>query len=107
VDVSEVPVQKEFDLRFVSTFWNSLQTDEDRWVGIIGYRDGFKVSLLVLFPEDRPFKEHWLTVAATVRAAPSPFEGRKILLFDDKHTYLYWEILEPAEGQVYRLHWTW
>jgi hypothetical protein len=107
VDVSDVPVQKEFDLRFVSTFWNSLQTDEDRWVGIIGYRQGFKVSLLVLFPEDRPFKEHWLTVASTIRAAPSPFEGRKILLSDDKHTYLYWEILEPAEGQVYRLHWTW
>src|SRR5439155_2287436 len=60
VDVSTIPVQDEFSLRFVATFWNSLQTDQDRWVGAIGYRHAFKVSMLVLFPEGRPFKKYWL-----------------------------------------------
>ena len=106
VDVSNVPLQEEFGLRFVSTFWNSLQTDADRWVGVMGYRQAFKVSMLVLFPEDRPFRDYWLTVAPTVHAAPTPFAGRKIILDADK-SFLYWEILEPAEGQVYRLHWAW
>jgi eukaryotic-like serine/threonine-protein kinase len=107
IDVSQIPLDKEFDLRFASTFWNSLQTDEDRWVGIMGYKNSFKVSLLLLFPEDRPFTEYWLTVASTVKASAVPFEGRKILLTDSRHTYLYWEILEPKESQVYRVHWKW
>src|SRR5262249_55781842 len=107
VNVSAIPVQEEFGLRFVSTFWNSLQTDADRWVGAIGYRQAFKVSMLVLFPEDRPFKKYWLTVAPTVRAASSPFQGRKIVFSDAQRTFLFWEILEPKEGQVYRIHWDW
>ncbi|HKB35990.1 MAG TPA: serine/threonine-protein kinase [Gemmataceae bacterium] len=107
VNVSEVPVQEEFGLRFVSTFWNSLQTDQDRWVGVIGYRQAFKVSMLVLFPEGRPFKKYWLMVARTVRATPAPFQGRKIVFSDKEHSFLYWEVLEPKEGQVYRIHWDW
>ena len=63
--------------------------------------------MLVLFPDGRPFKDYWLTVAPTIHAAPAPFTGRKIILSDAGKTFLYWEILEPAEGQVYRLHWNW
>jgi hypothetical protein len=107
VDVSDVPERKEFNLSFVSTVWNSLQTEEDRWVGVIGYEHSFKVSMLVLFPPDRPFKSYQLTVAPTAKADPVPYEGRKILLADEQRGYVFWEILEPKKDQVYRLHWTW
>jgi hypothetical protein len=107
VDLRDVPLQKEFDLRFAATFWNNLQTPEERWLGAIGYKHSFKVSMLLLFPEDRPFKSYRLTVAPTVKGQETPFEGRKVLLKDEQSTYLFWEILEPKEGYVYRAFWDW
>lgn len=107
VDVASIPEQKEFDIRFRSTYWTSLPEEEDRWVGIIGYEHSFKVSQLILFPPDLPFKEYWLMVAPTVEAAPVEFQGRKIVLADEQHTFLYWEVLEPKKDRVYRLHWKW
>jgi hypothetical protein len=63
--------------------------------------------MLILFPEDRPFKSYRLTVAPTVKGQETSFEGRKVLLKDEKLSYLFWEILEPQEGYVYRAHWEW
>jgi hypothetical protein len=107
VNVSDVPLLKEFDLKFVSTYWSSFQKGEDRWLGIIGYKNSFKVSMLILFPEDRPFKTYRLTVAPTAKGAETPFEGRKILLAGQQSTYLYWEIPRPEAGKVYRVRWDW
>jgi hypothetical protein len=107
VDLHDVPLQKEFDLHFAATFWNNLQTPEERWLGIMGYKQSFKVSMLILFPEDRPFKRYQLTVAPTLKGQESHFEGRKVFLKDEQSSYLFWEILEPQEGNVYRVHWEW
>jgi hypothetical protein len=107
VDLRDVPLQKEFDLQFAATYWNNLQTPEEQWLGVIGYKQSFKISMLILFPEDRPFKNYRLTVAPTVKGQENPFEGRKVLLKDEKLSYLFWEILEPQEGYVYRAHWEW
>src|SRR5262249_24549985 len=107
VDVRDVPPAHELDLRFRATFWNSLQDDEGRWLGVIGYRGAFKVSMLMLFPAGRPYRERWMTVARAARSAPVPFAGKKLVLADQGRTYLFWEILEPQEGHIYRLHWKW
>jgi hypothetical protein len=107
VDLHDLPLQKETELQFAATFWNNLQTPEERWLGAIGYKQSFKISLLILFPEGRPFTSYRLTVAPTVKGEESPFAGRKVLLKDDQSTFLFWEILEPKEGYVYRVHWDW
>ena len=51
VDVATIPVQKEFDLRFVQTFWNNVQDDEDRWLGFVGYPHASNVQALSYFLE--------------------------------------------------------
>jgi hypothetical protein len=107
VDLRDLPLNKETDLQFAATFWNNLQTPSERWLGVIGYKQSFKISMLILFPEDRPFTSYRLTIAPTVKGVEVPFEGRKIFLKDERSTYLFWEILEPKEGYVYRAHWEW
>ncbi len=46
-------------------------------------------------------------VAPTSQSPTVPYEGPQILLADEEHSYLYWEVREPKQGQVYQLHWAW
>jgi hypothetical protein len=107
VDVSTVPEGSEFDLRTASTFWNSLQTEQEQWFGIIGHEKAFKVSQLLLFPTDRPFRSISLMLSQTIREPPAPYTGPKILLTDPNRSWVYWEVPSPEAGCVYRLHWKW
>jgi hypothetical protein len=108
IDVSAVPEQAEFDLRFCLTYLTSFQTPEDRWVGAIGYERAFETSQLILFPDDRPpVEEPLLLVAPTIRGTAVAFEGERRTLSDAGRSYFYWEVLEPRQGQVYQLHWKW
>jgi serine/threonine protein kinase len=107
IDVSHIAENEEFDLRFASTYWNSMQTDQELWYGIIGYEQSFKASLLILFPPEKPYREYTLMVARTVKDQPVPYRGPKLLLEGSRRDWLYWEVPNPEEGYVYRLHWKW
>jgi eukaryotic-like serine/threonine-protein kinase len=107
IDLSGVPENKEFDLRYSVTRWNSLQTDPENWHGVVGYEKSSKVSMLLLFPEQKPFKRYSLKVSRTARDRPVAFEGPKIVLAGAHKDWLYWEIPDPNAGFVYRLHWDW
>jgi eukaryotic-like serine/threonine-protein kinase len=107
IDVSSVPVGVEFDLRTISSYWNTLQTDEELWFGAIGYERSFKISQLLLFPREKPYKTYWLKVSRTRKDVPVPYDGPKILLTEPDRDWIYWEVPSPSAGHVYRLHWTW
>lgn len=107
VDVSGIPVNDEFELRLIATFWNSLQTEREQWFGLIGYEGAFKASQLLLFPREKPFKTYALITARSVRDQPVPYDGPKILLSGEDRNWLYWEVPGPEAGRVYKLHWTW
>ncbi|HEV3257978.1 MAG TPA: serine/threonine-protein kinase [Gemmataceae bacterium] len=107
VDLRNVPLQTEFTIQTNATYWNSLQKADDLWFGAIGYESAFKVSLLIVFPLDKPFKDYQLLVAPTKEQTPRVFEDRKILLVPEKHDWVYWEIPGPKADHVYSLHWSW
>ena len=107
IDVSTVPVGEEFDLRTVACYWNTLQTEAELWFGAIGYERSFKISQLLLFPPDKPYKTYWLKVSRTRKDVAVPYEGPKILLTGAARDWVYWEVPSPNEGHVYRLHWSW
>ena len=107
IDVSSVPMNDEYEVRYSSTRWNSLQSDAELWHGIEGYAGAFKVSLLLIFPENKPFTSHRLMVSKKGRDTPRAYEGEKILLGAENRQWLYWEVPNPEPGLVYRLHWTW
>ncbi len=107
IDVSKVPEGVEFDLRTVSTYWNTAQTEPELWFGVIGYEQSFKVSQLLLFPPGKPFTSYSLLVTRTVKDTPRPYEGPRILLTGPDRNWIYWEVPNPEDGYVYRLHWKW
>jgi hypothetical protein len=107
IDVSSVPVEEEFDIRTMTTAWNTLQTEPEQWFGVIGYEKSFKVSLLLLFPPGKPFKDYTLMVSRTSKETPVPYVGSKILLSGRGRDWIYWEVPNPKSGHVYRLHFKW
>jgi eukaryotic-like serine/threonine-protein kinase len=107
LDVSNIPVDQEFETRSQATYWSSLQLPEDRWVGTIGKDGTLKTTLIFLFPTDRPFKRYQLRIAPTRQSAPVPFDGPKILYEDPAKFWIYWEIRLPKAGNVYRVDFEW
>ncbi|HEX3316321.1 MAG TPA: serine/threonine-protein kinase [Gemmataceae bacterium] len=107
IDVSSVPANEEYEVRYSSTRWNSLQSESELWHGIEGYAGAFKVSLLLIFPEGKPFTSQRLMVSKKGRDTPRAYEGQKILLSAENRQWIYWDVPNPEPGLVYRLHWTW
>ena len=107
MDVSTVPVGTEFTAHSVATFRGSLQTPDEQWFGAIGYDGSLKSSMLLVFPDDRPFRDYTLRVAAIRQADPVPYTGPVITFEADDRRWLYWEIPSPRDGYVYRIDWNW
>ena len=107
VDVSGVEIGREVDLDCTSTYWNTTQTEDDQWFGLIGYRNSFVASMLILFPANKPFKTFRLSVAPAAKGNFLSFTGRRIVLQSRKRDWIYWEVPTPESGQLYRLDWTW
>ncbi len=112
-DTSDVPVDSEFTVRYTSTYCDSFQTDTDRWFGVIGYEGSFKVSMLLLFPRDRPYQDYQLRVAPQHPKDPKrslepvPYTGPVITFAAADRSWLYWEIPNPGSNSVYRIDWKW
>jgi hypothetical protein len=107
IDVSHIPMGEEFNLQLKTTYRSSLERDEHRWVGTVGYTGSFKPSILLLFPPERPFGAHELLVAPIGEEKQTPFEGPKIEIAGVEHEFLYWEVLEPRPNHVYQVRWKW
>jgi hypothetical protein len=107
IDVSDIPMSRELELVIQTTSWDSLQVPEDYWVGVAGYPRADVVSLLILFPDDRPYSDYELTVSTQTREGTTPFPGPRALYADSEHRNLYWRIPEPQNQMVYMVRWTW
>ena len=106
-DIAAVPVGAEFDTRVESAYYGSLQTAAEQWFGVVGNGDSVKVAMLMLFPEAKPFRKYELKVAPTRNAPPEPYTGPVITFAGEDRSWLYWEIVSPEAGFVYRVDWEW
>jgi hypothetical protein len=106
-DIRDIPVDQEFDCQSVSTYWDALQGPDELWFGVIGYPGSYKVSMLMLFPEHKPYSTYELMIVKRGEPDPRVFTGRKIIYEDPGHHWLYWEIPSPEADHVYQLRWQW
>jgi len=107
IDVRDRPEGRQFPVHLVATYWNSFQKEDDLWFGAIGYPNSSRVSLLIVFPKDKPFKDYWPMVAPTRQAKPEEFRGAKALFASENRDWVYWEINNPKEDNVYSIYWKW
>jgi class 3 adenylate cyclase len=107
VDVSSVPMGAEFQITSEVTMWNSLETEDEQWLGLIGYKKSFLASMLILFPEKKPLKKYWLTVSQTTKSEQIAYTGPRVVIVGKKSDWIYWKVPNPESGYVYRLYWKW
>jgi eukaryotic-like serine/threonine-protein kinase len=105
-DVSHVKIGDAFELVYRTTYWNSLQTPEEQWFGTIGYDGSTLLSILILFPESRPFG------GGGLRNGPAdgellPYDGTQMVFKGTGGTWMYWEVPGPKTGHIYRVDWRW
>jgi len=111
-DVSTVPVGREFIVVDATTYWNSMQSKADLWVGVIAYNGMQSASILLILPVGKPWKKYWITAAENARHVKSEpinyHESNCFLVADEqKHQWIYWEVSNPKPGYVYQLRWDW
>jgi hypothetical protein len=106
-DTRDIPVNEEFDCHSITTYWDALQRPDEQWFGVIGYQSSYKVSMLMLFPQDKPYSAFKLKTAKRGEPTSQVYTGKKIVYEDSDHRWLYWEIPSPEAEQVYQLHWQW
>ncbi|HYH64224.1 MAG TPA: serine/threonine-protein kinase [Urbifossiella sp.] len=107
LDTRGVPLHEEFTAQVVATYRDSIQTPADQWLGMIGYTGALKSSILIVFPDDRPFVEYRLRVAPPGGGAPRDYDGPVIRFHGDDRRWVYWEVPAPLDQHVYRVDWTW
>jgi tRNA A-37 threonylcarbamoyl transferase component Bud32 len=112
-DVHDIPVNQEFTLRYTVTVWNALRTDDDNRFEVTGSDGAVKTSMLVLFPDGRPFRGYRVRSAPardadpTTHDDPRAYAGPVIALEGDDKSWLYWEIPNPKANEFYCIDWTW
>ncbi|GAB4138807.1 MAG: hypothetical protein Tsb009_07270 [Planctomycetaceae bacterium] len=106
-DVADVPVGGEFDLEQRLTYWNPTSEMKEKWCGTMVRSPILKTSFMLIMPKDRPFKWYKLRVAKIDGDQLVPYEGEQIVFADPDHRYIFWEIVKPKPGYVYRIDWDW
>ncbi len=106
IDVSDVPVGGEFEVVLRTTYWNSLQAADEQWFGTLGTAGSKTLSLLVLFPDGKPFRGGCLR-AGQRRGALNPYDGPQVVFSGPHGSWVFWEVPGPSNGHLYRLDWKW
>src|SRR5262249_19848057 len=91
----------------LATFWNALQHPDEQWFGVIGYPGSYRVYMLILFPDNRPYSTFQLLMAKRGDPNPGAYTGKKIVYEAPDHRWLYWEIPSPEAASVSHLTWQW
>ncbi len=108
LDVSEIAVDQEFEVVTRRTLWDAdYEGPDKRWVGAMVRDRPHKISLLVIFPSNRPLKQHRLRIADLDGQGIRPYDGEQLVIEGAGGNYLFWEILRPLPQQVYRIDWEW
>jgi hypothetical protein len=103
-DVSAAKANAPITINFTATYLKNLQRDP-LWVGCRCSAPSDKTTLLVAFPEDRPFPKYWLVENSLVEE-PNP-DKKWDVITDEKLKWLHWVIRDPKPGCRYEVHWAW
>lgn len=107
VDTSDYTENSEIDVTTVSTYWNAFQNQDQIWIGTTVRERIHKVTLLVILPDKKLFGDYTLSVAELESDKKFAYSGKQLILGDPDRRYIYWEILNPVPGHVYRIDWVW
>lgn len=105
VDISNVDVNKEFEVEFLIVFWNAFQNPTREWAAQLIKYSTDNVTFTVRLPNYKPFKTFNVESYSKRDAAIGAYEGQMPVKVSD--TEVQWNIQRPKAFFSYRLVWTW
>ncbi len=110
VNVEREPVGSEFLVVIEGTYWNGFanpkeetaSTYTDRDISMLG-----ELALVVLFPEDKPFKGFDLLTKREGADHYSHYLDNSRQYADEQKRFIYWSIRGREPNAHYRIRWDW
>lgn len=109
VDISNMPLNKEFLVVVEATYWNGFANlnEEDASTYTDDEIQGLdELGLIVFFPDNKPFKEYSFLDRKFGETEDS-YRGTQSSYADVNKRFIYWSIKDRQAGHHYRLKWTW
>ena len=109
VDVSSVPLNREFMIVIEGTYWNSFQNAEEETAGTYIDPDGKELeelALIVLLPESKPATQPE-RFTGDDDSKDRPYRFDESFYADREGRFIYWSIKERQVGRHYYVKWRW
>lgn len=107
VNVARYALGEEFEIKIQATIWNGSRDLED-WSAQKIHTPVKVVSMLMLFPDHKPFKwkKNIMYIEGNSTEQPPPEHQRNVIYTPDNRA-LYWEIKQPIPGNTYEIQFGW
>jgi hypothetical protein len=109
VNVEDMPVGKEFLVVIEATYWNSFQGlagDDASTYTDTDIHQMQELSLFVLLPDTKPFKEVD-RLAGPTGSEKQGFRDEEKFYQDKDHRFFYWDIIKRQPNYHYQAKWSW
>jgi hypothetical protein len=107
VDISEHGIEEEFMVITEATFWNAFTGEEKEWASIMSDYTINELGMILLFPEDKPYKSHVFKTQQKGEERIEDFHGTLNIFPSPSKQSLSWKIIKPKTNVNYRVHWEW
>ena len=108
-DISAVPKGTEFEIAVEATYWNGFTGDsgDDYTTYAHNQSEAEQMSVLVLFPDDRPFRSVDVSEFGPDAKQSSPLQAPSVTVpGPEKQTY-YWSTTNQRPNWYYKVSWLW
>jgi hypothetical protein len=108
-DVSTIPIGQEFELLVEATYWNGFrgENDEDYATYAHGQSDPEELSVIIMFPEDKPFKNINVTEYPPDSKNGAPVQGQVRSMPGSQNETFYWTTVSQRPNWFYKVSWQW
>jgi hypothetical protein len=108
-NVSTIAVGQEFEIMVEATYWNGFKDNnqEDYTTYAHGQTEPEQLSIMVMFPEDKPFRNISVTEYPPDGERGSPIQGQTEAWPGPNNQTYYWSINSQRPNWYYKITWQW
>ena len=108
-DVSAFPVGQEFEIMVEATYWNAFAGSDGDDYTTYGHdqHDEENISVIILFPEEKPFKTVTMTDYASEASNGTQVTGSTLNWWGPGNQTFYWSTVARQPDHFYKAAWSW
>lgn len=107
VDVERVKPDTDFFVITEATYWNAFQGKQSDWAALAVNETAEVIGIIILFPDDKPFKDISLSSGPHKTKNLKPFQGPSTQIRSENNQVFVWKIDNPKVGYTYQVDWKW